>query len=63
MHICAGYLGDSTPVCFDITGISSTVLQKCPAQMTEGRELPFCLAVWHVRLLSSNYECNYATCF
>ena len=34
-----------------------------PAQMTEGRKLPFCLAVWHVRLFSSNYECNNETCF
>lgn len=63
MQVCAGYLDESTPVCFAITEISSVMFQKRPAHMTEGRELPLCLAVRHVRLFSSNYECNNATCF
>jgi hypothetical protein len=63
MQVCTGYLDDSTPVCFTVTGILSTMLQKCRALMTEGRELPVYFAVWHVCLLSSNYGCNNATCF
>jgi hypothetical protein len=63
MQVWAGNLDDSTPVCFAVTRISSTMFQKCPAQVKYSRELPFCFVVWHVPLLNSNYECNYATCF
>jgi hypothetical protein len=57
------YLDDSTLVCFLLSqGSRQPCFKNVPFRWQKVGSC-FCLAVWHMRLTSCNYEWNYATCF